>query len=281
MQRFIDRTIIVTGSSSGIGESIARRFAQEGANVVLNSRSRDDLQKVAGDLDEDRTLIVEGDVSSADFAKKIVAKTVERFGGLDCLINNAGTAAAGPLAEASDDDIDKVIDINVKGMLYLCRAAIPHLASSDAPGGGSIVNTSSVSGTGGDWTMPIYNASKGAVTNLTRGLALQLGAQGVRVNAVCPSLTRTEMSEGIRDDDDLLDAFIRRIPLGRPGEPEDVAAVVAFLASEHAGFMTGASMVVDGGITLGPRHSWDPEEAGAFEALMALEEQVKAAQQNA
>tara|TARA_B100001179_G_scaffold199565_1_gene159616 strand:+ start:1759 stop:2541 length:783 start_codon:yes stop_codon:yes gene_type:complete len=249
MQRFIDRTIIVTGSSSGIGESIARRFAQEGANVVLNSRSRDDLQKVAGDLDEDRTLIVEGDVSSADFAKKIVAKTVERFGGLDCLINNAGTAAAGPLAEASDDDIDKVIDINVKGMLYLCRAAIPHLASSDAPGGGSIVNTSSVSGTGGDWTMPIYNASKGAVTNLTRGLALQLGAQGVRVNAVCPSLTRTEMSEGIRDDDDLLDAFIRRIPLGRPGEPEDVAAVVAFLASEDARFVTGANLPVDGGVS--------------------------------
>ena len=106
-----------------------------------------------------------------------MARTVERFGGLDCLVNNAGTATAGPLAEASDDDIDTVIDINVKGVLYLCRAAIPHLAKSDAPGGGSIVNTSSVSGTGGDWTMPIYNASKGAVTNLTRGLALQLGAQ--------------------------------------------------------------------------------------------------------
>ncbi|GAB5504740.1 meso-2,3-butanediol dehydrogenase [Pyruvatibacter sp.] len=249
MQRFTDRTIIVTGSSSGIGEAIARRFASEGANVVLNSRSREDLEGIAADLDEKRTLIVEGDVSSADFAKDIVAKTVERFGGLDCLVNNAGTATAGPLAEASDDDIDKVIDINVKGVLYLCRAAIPHLAKSDAPGGGSIVNTSSVSGTGGDWTMPIYNASKGAVTNLTRGLALQLGAQGIRVNAVCPSLTRTAMSEGIRDDERLLDAFLQRIPLGRPGEPDDVAGVVAFLASEDARFVTGANLPVDGGVS--------------------------------
>ncbi|GAB5350082.1 meso-2,3-butanediol dehydrogenase [Alteriqipengyuania sp. 357] len=249
MQRFTNRTVIVTGSSSGIGEAIARRFADEGANLVLNSRSRDDLEKVAADLDEQRTLIVEGDVSSADFAKEIVLKTVDRFGGLDCLVNNAGTAAAGPLAEASDEDIDKVIDINVKGVLYLCRAAIPHLAKSDAPGGGSIVNTSSVSGTGGDWTMPIYNASKGAVTNLTRGLALQLGEQGIRVNAVCPSLTRTEMSDGIRNDDQLLDAFLRRIPLGRPGEPEDVAAVVAFLASQDARFVTGANLPVDGGVS--------------------------------
>ena len=249
MQRFTGNTVIVTGSSSGIGEGIARRFAAEGAHVVLNSRSRDDLEKVAADLDSERTLVVEGYVSSAEFARDLIAKTVERFGGLDCLVNNAGTATAGPLADASDDDIDKVIDINVKGVLYMSRAAIPHLAKSGAPGGGSIVNTSSVSGTGGDWTMPIYNASKGAVTNLTRSLALQLGEQGIRVNAVCPSLTRSEMSAGIRENDTLMDAFLRRIPLGRPGEPEDVAGVVAFLASEDARFVTGANIPVDGGVS--------------------------------
>ncbi len=249
MQRFTDRTVIVTGSSKGIGAAIARRFASEGANVVLNSRSRDDLENVAADLDEARTLLVEGDVSDSSFPKELVERAMERFGGLDCLVNNAGTATAGPLADASDEDIDKVIDINVKGILYLCRAAIPHLAESDAPGGGSIVNTSSVSGTGGDWTMPIYNASKGAVTNLTRALALQLGGQGVRVNAVCPSMTRTDMSKGIRENDQLLDAFLRRIPLGRAGEPEDVAAVVAFLASEDARFVTGANIPVDGGVS--------------------------------
>ncbi len=249
MQRFTDRTIIVTGSSSGIGEGIARRFAREGANVVLNSRSRDDLAKVAGDLDERRTLIVDGDVSSAAFAKEIVTKTVERFGGLDVLCNNAGVGAFGMLADASDEDIDSVIDINVKGVLYLCREAIPHLANSMAPGGGSIVNTSSVSGTGGDWLLPIYDASKGAVTNLTRALALQLGGQGIRVNAVCPSLTRSDMTDGIMDNETLMEAFMRRIPLGRPGEPEDIASVVAFLASEDARFVTGANIPVDGGVS--------------------------------
>ena len=245
MQRFAGKTVIVTGSSSGIGEGIARRFADEGANVVLNSRSRDDLEKVAKDMDGDRTLIVEGDVGKSDFAKYIVGKTVDRFGGLDVLVNNAGVGAFGMLADASDEDIDKVIDINVKGVLYLCREAIPHLAKTK----GSIVNTSSVSGTGGDWVLPIYNASKGAVTNFTRALALQLGKQGIRVNAVCPSLTRSEMSSGIMDNDSLVEAFMRRIPLGRPGEPEDVAGPVLFLASDDARFVTGVNLAVDGGLS--------------------------------
>ena len=249
MNRFSGTTVIVTGSSSGIGAAIARRFSEEGANVVLNSRTREDLEKVAKDLPDERTLIVEGAIGGAAFAKELVEKTVDRFGGLDVLVNNAGIAAAGPLAEAEEDDIESVIDINVKGVLYMCRAAIPELVKSDVAGGASIVNTSSVSGSGGDWTMPIYNASKGAVTNLTRGLALQLGEQGIRVNAVLPSLTRTEMSEGIREKDELMNAFLRRIPLGRAGEPEDVAGVVAFLASEDARFVTGANLPVDGGVS--------------------------------
>ena len=245
LTRFTGKTVIVTGSSSGIGEGIARRFAAEGANVVLNSRSRDDLEKVAGDLDDERTLIVEGDVSDRAFAKAIVQKTVDRFGALDVLVNNAGVGAFGMLADAGDDDIDKVIDINVKGVLFLCRAAIPELAKTK----GCIINTSSVSGTGGDWVLPIYNASKGAVTNLTRSLALQLGAQGIRVNAVNPTVTRSEMSANLLDNDSLMKAFTRRIALGRPGEPEDIAGPVAFLASEDAKFVTGVNLAVDGGVS--------------------------------
>ena len=137
------------------------------------------------------------------------------------------------------------MDINGKGQLFLCRETIPHLAKSK----GSIVNTSSVSGIGGDWILPIHNASKGAVTNLTRALALQLGKQGIRVNAVCPSLTRSEMSSGIMDNDSLMEAFMRRIPLGRPGEPEDVAGPVLFLASDDARFVTGVNLAVDGGLS--------------------------------
>jgi|TARA_R100000501_G_scaffold14543_2_gene26307 meso-butanediol dehydrogenase/(S,S)-butanediol dehydrogenase/diacetyl reductase len=243
--RFRGKTVIVTGSSSGIGEEIARRFAEEGANVTLNSRSRERLERVAANLEDDRTLIVEGDAGERESCDRIVAETVNRFGALDILINNAGAAVAGPLEDASDEDIDKVISLNVRGVLYLCRAAIPHLKKS----GGSIVNISSVSGSGGDWTMPIYNASKGAVTNLTRSLALGLGKDGVRVNAVLPSLTRTELSADLMEQEELVDKFKARIALGRVAEPDDIAGPVLFLASDEAKFVTGVNLPVDGGVS--------------------------------
>lgn len=245
MNRFTDKTIIVTGSSGGIGEAIARRFAAEGANVVLNSRSRADCEAVARDLDDSRTLIVAGDVSKPDFAAEIVGQTVAKFGGLDVLVNNAGVAGMGPLADAADSEIDRIIDINVKGVLYLCRAAIPELLKTK----GNIVNVSSVSGLGGDWMLPIYNASKGAVSNLTRSLALQLGAQGVRVNCICPSLTRSDMTAGLTDSEYAMKANRNRMPLGRPAEPEEMAGPVAFLASDDARFVTGVNLPVDGGVS--------------------------------
>jgi len=245
MQRFTGKTVIVTGSSSGIGESIARQFADEGANVVLNSRNRADCEKVAADLDAERTLIVDGDVSKSEFAADIVAKTVERFGALDVLINNAGVAYSGPMDQTPDKQIDRVIDINVKGVMYLCREAIPHLEKTK----GSITIISSVSGLGGDWDLPVYNASKGAVTNLTRSLALQLGRKGIRVNAINPSITRSEMTDSITDNEMLLKAVLKRMPLGRVAEPEDIAGPTLFLSSDAASMVTGVNLAVDGGVT--------------------------------
>ena len=247
--RFASRTVIITGSSAGIGLGIARRFGGEGANVVLNSRSIADCELVAKEFDPARTLVVAGDVSSSTFCAEIIAKTVATFGGLDVLVNNAGVARSGSLVAASDDEIDTVIDINVKGVIYLSRAAIPHLAKSTAPGGGSIINISSVSGIGGDSVLPIYNASKGAVCNFTRGLALQLGPQGIRVNAVLPSLTRSEMSGSIIGNEALMKLFLQRMPLGRVAEPDDIAGPVLFLASEDARFVTGVNLAVDGGVS--------------------------------
>lgn len=244
-QRFEGKTIIVTGSSGGIGEGIARRFHAEGANVVINARNADKCKEVADTLDADRTLTVPGDVSDSGFANEIVAKTVERFGGLDTLVNNAGVGGASMVHKVEDDEIDRIIDINVKGVIYLCRAAIPHLRETK----GSIVNISSVSGTGGDSMLPVYNASKGAVTNFTRGLALQLGGQGIRVNAINPSMTRSDMVGEMLDNEKVLDAFMQRCALGRIGEPEDIAAAVAFLASEDASFITGVNLPVDGGVS--------------------------------
>lgn len=243
--RFAGKTVIVTGSSAGIGEGIARRFHDEGANVVINARNADKCTAVAATLDADRTLCFPGDVSSSTFATEIVETTVERFGALDVLVNNAGVGNAGMLHKTDDAEIDRIIDINVKGVLYLSRAAIPHLKGTR----GSIVNISSVSGIGGDSLMAVYNASKGAVTNLTRGLALQVGPMGIRVNAINPSITRSDMVEGILANEGMVDAFMQRVALGRIGEPEDIAAAAAFLASEDASFITGVNLPVDGGVS--------------------------------
>ena len=247
--RFAGRTIIVTGSSTGIGEGIARRFYAEGANVVINARGAEKCAAVAQSMDEERCLLVAGDVSKSTFANEIIEATVSRFGGLDCLVNNAGVGGGGILHKAEDAEIDRIIDINVKGVIYMCRAAMPHLIKSETPGGGSIVNISSVSGTGGDSTLPIYNASKGAVTNLTRGLALQVGAKGVRVNAINPSVTRSDMVDEITGSEFAMKMVMNRMALKRIGEPEDIAAATAFLASEDASFITGVNLPVDGGIS--------------------------------
>lgn len=243
--RFTGKTVIVTGSSTGIGEAIARRFHDEGANVIINARNAEKCAGVAGSLDPERTLVVPGDVSKSAFAKEIVGAAVDKFGGLDVMVNNAGVGGGSMMHKTSDEEIDRIIDINVKGVLYMSREAIPHLKATK----GSIINISSVSGMGGDSMLPVYNASKGAVTNFTRGLALQVGGLGIRVNAINPSITRSDMVEGILSSEPMVANFMQRVALGRIGEPEDIAAAAAFLASEDASFITGVNLPVDGGVT--------------------------------
>ena len=244
MHRFQGKTVIVTGASSGIGKATAERFNQEGANVVINSRSREDLEKVVANMDKARTLIVAGDVSEKGFSKELVKQTVDAFGGLDVLFSNAGIARSSPFEETSDEDIDDTLNINVKGMFYMARDSYAELKKSN----GSIICTSSVSGIGGDYEMALYTASKGAVTQLVRSLALEWGKDGIRVNAVNPSYTKTGMTTGMDDNKELIAAFMRRFAIKRGGLPEDVAGAVTFLASEDAGFITGVNLPVDGGI---------------------------------
>jgi meso-butanediol dehydrogenase/(S,S)-butanediol dehydrogenase/diacetyl reductase len=175
----------------------------------------------------------------------MVATVVKRFGRLDVLVNNAGVHEGGEPGDITNDQWRKVMATDVDGVFFGCRSALPHLEKTK----GSIVNTASVSGTGGDWGMSPYNAAKGAVVNLARALALDLGKKGIRVNAVCPSLTRTGMTADMMDDQALLRKFAERIPIGRVCEPEEIASVIAFLASDDASFMTGANVAVDGGVS--------------------------------
>jgi meso-butanediol dehydrogenase/(S,S)-butanediol dehydrogenase/diacetyl reductase len=245
MDRFKGKVVIVTGAASGIGEATARRFAAEGAKVVLVDRNQTALEKVAGDLPPDRSLALVADVSDSRAADDMVASAVKRFGRLDVLVNNAGVHEGGDPEEVTNDQWRKVMATDVDGVFYGCRAALFHLEKTK----GSIVNTASVSGLGGDWGMSPYNAAKGAVVNLTRALAMDMGKKGVRINAVCPSLTRTGMTVDMMDNKDLLAKFAERIPLGRVCEPEEVASVIAFLTSNDASFITGANVAVDGGVS--------------------------------
>ncbi|TYM00122.1 SDR family oxidoreductase [Bradyrhizobium rifense] len=243
--RFHGKVVIVTGAASGIGEATARRFVAEGAKVALVDRVEASLEKVAKSLPADQVLVQAADVSDSRAVDGMVAAIVGHFGRLDVIVNNAGVHEGGDPASITDQKWRKVMSTDVDGVFYGCRAALPHIEKTR----GSIVNTASVSGTGGDWGMSPYNAAKGAVVNLTRALALDLGKKGIRVNAVCPSLTRTGMTEDMMNDKKLLAKFAERIPLGRVCEPEEVAAVIAFLASDDASFMTGANVAVDGGVS--------------------------------
>lgn len=239
------KTAIVTGSATGIGKATALRLAQDGYNVVLNGRSRNGLEELAAEIGTDITAIAQGDVANPEDAKTIVRIAVETFGRVDVVVNNAGVVKPGTAETMSDEDFRAMMDINVGGVRNVTLAALPELRKSK----GNIVNVSSVSGMGGDWGMYGYNASKGAVSLMTMGLALDLGRDGVRVNAVAPATTNTRLASGLKGNEAAQKAFASRIPMGRVVEPEEVASVISFLAGPDAAFVSGVILPVDGGMS--------------------------------
>jgi meso-butanediol dehydrogenase / (S,S)-butanediol dehydrogenase / diacetyl reductase len=245
--RFSGKVVIVTGGGSGIGAATAHRFAADGATVVITGRSEDKLEKTVADAPAGSTVVARtADTSDEQAITGLVDEVAREHGRLDTLVNNAAVAR-GPATSLDADTWRQVMSIDVDGVFYASKAALPHLAATR----GSIVNVGSVSGLGGDWGMAAYNAAKGAVVNLTNAMALDHGPAGVRVNAVHPSLTVTDMSAGIREDDDTLARFRDRIPMGRPADPADpaeVGDVIAFLAGDDARFVNGAHLPVDGGL---------------------------------
>ncbi len=238
------KTYIVTGASSGIGEGIARDLGVRGANVVLAARRTEKLEAIASEIGNERCLVVATDVTDPDQVAAMVDGAREKFGAIHGLVANAGTAAMGRMEELDPADFRKLLDVNVEGTYTTIRAAWDALKET----GGSVVATSSVSGIGGDWGAFAYNASKGAISLMVQGLALDAHASGVRVNAIAPSLTLSELTEGMMDNDDLIGAFKTRIPLGRAADPSDIAGPVAFLLSDEARFVNGVILPVDGGL---------------------------------
>jgi meso-butanediol dehydrogenase/(S,S)-butanediol dehydrogenase/diacetyl reductase len=237
------RAVLVTGGGSGIGAGIARAFLDNGARVAVSGRRTEPLERFASAASEGRALAVPGDVGEAADAARIVERTVAAFGGLDVVVSNAAAYASGDLVDLSAADWEQLRRTNVDGFVHLAQAALPELVRSR----GNLVAVASVSGLNGDWGQAAYNATKHAVVGFVRSLALDYGDRGVRVNAVAPAFTLTDMTADVGTDEASLAPFVDRIALGRPGRPEDVAPAVLFLASDDAAYITGTVLTVDGG----------------------------------
>ncbi|WP_181804969.1 SDR family NAD(P)-dependent oxidoreductase [Streptomyces shenzhenensis] len=250
--RVAGKVCVVTGAGSGIGRAIAHRLAEEGGRVLCADLSGDAAVRTATEIvDQGGTAQSHTvDVSCSAAVNGMVEVTVARWGRVDVLVNNAGVNLPGLLHEVPDDIIDRTLDVNVKGQLYGCRAVIPHML---AQGGGSIVNISSVNGLVSEPFLTVYSASKGASVMLTKGVALDYAKQNIRCNVICPGWVDTpinhahaELLGGLKQVYETIDSFQ---PVGRPGEPREIAHVALFLASDEASFMTGSVVAVDGGMT--------------------------------
>jgi NAD(P)-dependent dehydrogenase (short-subunit alcohol dehydrogenase family) len=244
--RLSGKVALISGGARGMGAAEARLFTREGARVVIGDVLDSEGQAVAKEIGE-AALYTHLDVTREDDWTRAVALSVERFGRLDVLVNNAGIGAAGRIEDTTAEAWDRVMEINAKGVFLGTRAAIPAMRRG---GGGSIVNISSQLGlVGMDDSSPQYTASKGAVRLLTKTTALQYAREGIRANSVHPGPIVTTMTERRRADPATYQRMLSRIPLGRYGEAEEVAYAVLYLASDESAFVTGSELVIDGGWT--------------------------------
>jgi NAD(P)-dependent dehydrogenase (short-subunit alcohol dehydrogenase family) len=253
---FMDQTLsgkvaIVTGASRGIGQSIAETLAQAGAKVVIASRKQEELDKVAASIKAQggEALPVAAHTGKKETLTALVQKTVDTYGQLDILVNNAATNPHfGTLLDAEDSLWQKTIEVNIMGNVWLCQAAVPHMQKA---GGGKIINIASIVGLNPGRFQGIYSATKAAVISLTKTLAMELGSDNIQVNAIAPGLVQTKFAQVLWENESMMEVVQTRTPLGRIGQPTEIAGLALWLASPASSFTTGGVFVVDGGITLG------------------------------
>ncbi|QZD90438.1 SDR family oxidoreductase [Qipengyuania aurantiaca] len=279
--RFDGKTVIITGAASGIGAEAVRLFASEGA-VVYASDIDDEGGKALESETQGDVRYRHCDVYSTDDIRQLMDGAAAETGGIDTVFNNAGAGGTrAPIDEVEPEDWDRTMDLLLRSVAFGIRYAVPHMKGRK---GASIVNVSSVAAVGPGYSPTTYAVAKAGVLHLTKCAATDLARHGIRVNAVQPGFINTNIfTSSMEMPEDMVHmakAAIAQMssnaqPVARGGQPRDIAEAVAFLASDAASFMTGASMLVDGGITLGPRHSWDPDTPTMFEALEAMEKQAQ------
>ncbi len=248
MNSLKDKAVVVTGGASGIGAATVRAFAAAGSRVLIG-----DLQDGTALAREIGGIFQPTDVRRSEDVRALVERAVAEHGRLDVCFNNAGIEMHAPLAVTDDEQHRNLVDVNVNGVFYGIKHAIVAMLNNPAPAGGSIISTASVAGIEGTPMLGSYCASKHAVVGLTRTAALEYGRFGIRVNAVCPGVIRTPMLAGFQLDPQAVARMGAVHALGRIGEPDEVARVVLFLASDAASFVTGVAMPVDGGLSAGMR----------------------------
>ncbi|WP_088892728.1 glucose 1-dehydrogenase [Leptolyngbya ohadii] len=253
------KTALITGASSGIGQAIAIRLAQEGCNIAINYRKNPDgaedteelaMQKACGDAEQCgvQSLLVQGDVSKEEDIQQVMQAVVEKFGGLDILINNAGIQTEYASHEVPTEEFDRIIGVNLRGAYLCAREAIQQFLEQNRPG--VIINVSSVHEIIPRPMYITYSISKGGMGNMTRTLALEYANRGIRVNAIAPGATITPINDAWTDDPEQKAIVESHIPMGRAGTSEEMAAAVAFLVSDEATYITGQTLYIDGGLTL-------------------------------
>ncbi|MDY6873153.1 MAG: SDR family oxidoreductase [Chloroflexota bacterium] len=254
MKRLSGKVVIITGAGRGIGRRAALLFASEGAKLLLVDINAEAGESVAEEVlsEGGEAVFIKTDLTNAADVEAMVAAALERYGHIDVLYNNAGINHYGKLADTEESDWDKVMAVNVKSIYLTCKYVIPVMAAQNK---GSIVNTGSTASLVGLKSLAVYTASKGAVLQLTRNMALDYAKDGIRVNALCPGVTATEMTQQVIDDDPdpqaARERFDRVIPRGSMADPVEIANTALFLASDEASYITGAAIPVDGGYTAG------------------------------
>jgi len=243
--RLEGKTAIVTGAGKGIGRAIALALGEAGANVLLVARTENDLEQVMQEMAGDRTAYAVADVTDRNEIQTAVEKAVEQFGGVDILVNNAGMNIRSKLDDATDSEWHKIMDTNAQSVFMFSQEAAKYMNK-----GSSIINVSSVGGDRALKTGVVYAASKAAIIQMTKVMAMEWGDRGIRVNAIGPWYFRTPLTENLLSDQEYLDSILAVTPLKRVGELPEVASPVVFLASDAAGYITGQTLFIDGGMSI-------------------------------